>query len=248
MRMDAHTHICLDGSQPIAAIDNVCREMARSGVDAVAAFPLSACFEANRQLAKALDAYTNILPLAFIDPNDSQSAAQLKTCIETYGMRGLKLHPTLSRFHIDDEKKLTPLFAYCDVHRLHIVIHCTTHDPYVHPYRIAAMAARFPHATFQIAHMGAIWEADAAIETAKSCPNVYLDTGIASFNAVRRAIDQVPEKVLMGADFPFYTYALEQQKLCDAFAYSQHAHTPKILDQVLGENCARLYGLLPGEG
>lgn len=241
MRMDGHTHICFDQINPIASVSNVIKEMDRCQLEQVAAFPLTVDFTANYQLAMAAKTQKRIIPLAFIDAGKRDSLAQLRQCIEEYGMCGLKLHPTLCRYHIDDPKKVGPLFAYCDKHHLNIVIHCTTDDPYVHPYRIASMAQHYPNATFQIAHMGAIWGADAAIEVAQRCPNIYLDTGIASFNAIRRAIDQVPNKVIMGADFPFYTYASEQQKITDAFRYSVHATEKTILEQALGKNCATLY-------
>lgn len=247
MVIDAHTHISADAPHPIGTLSNLYAEMDRHGIDRVVAFPLSDARDANERLLEVVAGDARVVPVAFIDPHEPDAARHLAQLIEGEGMRGLKIHPTLSNFHIDDSALLDPLFAYCDERRLNIVIHCTTDDPRVHPYRIESMARRFPHATFQIAHMGAIWAANAAIAAAKRCPNIYLDTAIASVNAVRRAINEVPNQVLMGADFPFYTYAVETAKVRDAWRFSDRADDLSVLARVMGETCAALYGLA-GEG
>lgn len=240
MIIDAHTHICTNNTNPIASVDHLLEEMRAANTDAAIVFPLSDAFSANKELVDAIKGHSNLIPLAFINPNEKEALSQFKQCIEEYGMRGLKIHPTLSNFHIDDRSKLHELFSCYDEHRLNIVIHCTSDDHRVHPYRIETMAKCYPHATFQIAHMGAIWCADQAIETAKRNDNIYLDTGIASFNALRRAMNEVPDKVLMGADFPFYLYEMEQIKVKKAAEYSQN-DTAEVFRLVAGENCRKLY-------
>ena len=247
MIIDAHTHISPDGAHPIATSEHLLAEMATCKVERAVVFPLSTAPDANERLLDLVAGDERFVPLAFIDPRAAGAAGHLARLIEEGGMHGLKLHPTLSNFHIDDAALLDPLFAYCDERRLNIVIHCTTDDPRVHPYRIETAARRFPHATFQIAHMGAIWAADAAIAVAKRCPNVYLDTAIASVNAVRRAINEVPDQVMMGADFPFYTYAVEEAKVRDAWRYSERAGDPAVLERVMGGTCAALYGFEEGD-
>lgn len=241
--VDAHTHISSNGGNPIASYENLKKEMGLNDVSYVIAFPLSDTEDANEAMLKTILHDDKIIPLAFINPHHNDPADHLRILIEERGMRGLKIHPTLSNFHIDDRQLLDPLFSYCDELGLNIVIHCTTDDPRVHPYRIETMANAYPHATFQIAHMGAIWAANAAIEVAQRCDNVYLDTGIASMNAVRRAIDAVPNKILMGADFPFYSYALEQAKIRDAWRYSKYRDDESVLGAVMGNNAIALYNL-----
>lgn len=242
MFVDGHTHICTNGSNPIGAIENIKREMEANAVGKAIVFPLSDTFEANFTMLDVIGGDPSFIPLAFINPHENDAATKFIECVEGAGMRGLKIHPTLSNFHIDDRRLLDPLFSYCNERHLNIVVHCTTDDPHVHPYRIETMARLYPQATFQIAHMGAIWAANAAIEVALNNRNVYLDTGIASMNAVRRAIDAVPNKVIMGCDFPFYTYALEQAKVHDAWRYSKRASNAAVLEDVMGNNAMRLYG------
>ena len=247
MIIDGHTHLCFDGSQPIASFENLKKEMALTHTDHVVAFPLSVRFEDNLRLAELARENRFLIPLTFIDPRQPDCVSQLKQCIQEHGMRGLKLHPTLSQFHIDDLSRVSGLMDYCDEHRLPVVVHCATNYPYVHPFRVETLARLYPHVIFQMAHMGAIWAADAAIAVAKRNANVYLDTGIASSNAVRRAINEVPDKVIMGADFPFYMYSIEQEKIRRAFEYSIHHQEPEVLAALMGGNCQRVYGITENE-
>ena len=242
MFIDAHTHISPDETHPIGAWRNLCDEMSSCDIERAVAFPLSDAPDATERMLECIRGDERMIPVAFINPHEHHAVRHLSRLVELDGVRGLKLHPVLSDFHIDDLSLTDELFSYCDEHRLNVVIHCTTDDPRVHPYRIESVAMRFPHATFQIAHMGAIWAADAAIAVAKRCSNVYLDTAIASVSAVRRAINEVPNQVMMGADFPFYTYSVEKAKVRDAWRFSERSSDIDVLNRVMGGTCAMLYG------
>lgn len=241
MIVDGHTHISTDGKNYYGSLEVLKKEMERTKTDKVVAFPLSEKFESNLELAEIAKENSFIIPLAFINPHDSNCVDRFKECIEEHHMCGLKLHPTLSNFHIDDRELLDGLLTYCNEHSLNIVIHCSTDDHRVHPYRIETMAKLYPNATFQIAHMGAIWATNAAVEVAKRNENVFLDTGIASVSATRRALEQVPEKVIMGCDFPFYSYDLEQLKIDSVLRYSNVENKDLVRNMVMGENCLKLY-------
>lgn len=240
MRVDAHTHVDISKKNEIASVTNLLSEMKNNEIDFAVVFPLSNSIQCNELMMEQIKGIDHLFPLAFIDPNWEDAFDKLKKCIDGLRMKGLKLHPTLCDFHVDDLKKMHCLYEYCDKKRLHIVIHCTSDDRRVHPYRIETVAKLYPNATFQIAHMGAIWDADAAIAVAKRNSNVYLDTGIASFNAIRRAINEVPDKLLMGADFPFYTYRTEIMKITEAFRYSDFHKEYEVLENVLGNNFLKI--------
>lgn len=74
------------------------------------------------------------------------------------------------------------------------------------------LGREFSNVIIQMAHMGEVMAGEYAIDIAKRIPNVYLDTAITSFMAVVHVLEQCPDKVFMGCDYPFYRFEMELQK------------------------------------
>ncbi len=241
MIIDGHVHISTDDTHPKASITSLIKRMDETGTDKVIAFPLSLDEHANEELARMIAPYRNrIIPLAFINPHESNARAHLIKCLDDWDMKGLKLHPTYHQFHVDDLFLMDPLMSVCAERHLPVVIHCTSNDMHVHPYRIETLARAYPNALFQIAHMGAIWDGNEAIDVAGRNKNVYLDTGIASCSAVHRAMIQVKDKVIMGSDYPFHMLETEQLKIRCA---TEGLQDTIALKGAMGDNAQRLYQL-----
>jgi uncharacterized protein len=238
---DAHTHLALTPAQradlPLAGIDRAMTMMDEAGVGvAIALAMTSAPAEQELLLAATRDLRSRFIPFHWVDPRRPGAAGDLERGLDG-GMRGLKLHPIADDFDLADLSVVDPLMEVAAGRGIHVIVHCTSDDRRVDVAKVAGLAQRYPGATVQLAHMGAIWDSSAAIAAAARVPNLYLDTCTASFNAVRRAVVAVPDKVLLGTDYPFYTYALEAAKVAAA---CEHADAPSAFDAITGGTLARL--------
>ena len=241
MIIDAHVHISnrkIEGI-PHADVDSVVRYMDRAGVDKVIGFLYGAItLEDNIEFMKVIGPYKErITPYAWLDPGARDCKEQLCFCMDELGMKGLKIHPLLSNFDLGDLKLMDPLMSEANRRKLHVIIHCTSNETLVDTSKVEKIAQNYPDCIIQLAHTGAIYDGNKAIAVAQRNPNVYLDTGCASMNCVRRAIEKVPEKVLMGCDWPSYTFHAEMMKVRDACELAERADAYKM---VCGENVFRI--------
>lgn len=242
MVIDAHVHIATDEKEnPRARVENVIRKMDGNGIDKAVVFPFSSGLEKQKKLAKLIRPYPGrFIPLAFINPNDADVKEQLLYCLDELGMKGMKLHPWFGNFSLANIGLLRPLFEILNERKLYTVIHCTSEDYRVHPVMFERLGLEFPEVTIQMAHMGEVMAGEFAIDVAKRVPNVYLDTAITSFMAVVHVLEECPDKVFMGCDFPFYQFEMELQKQRLAAADTGDEDGIK---KIMGGNFARVFHL-----
>ena len=241
MIIDAHVHISnhKSDSLPHADVDSLIRCMNKDGVDQVIGFvypPVS--LKENEIFMKTIEPYKDrIIPYAWIDPGEKDCREQLICCLDELGMKGLKLHPLVNEFDLGDLKLMDPIMKEADNRKLHVIIHCTSNESLVDTDKVERIAKEYPNCIIQLAHTGAIYDGNKAIAVAKRNENVYLDTGIASMNCIRRAILQVPDKILMGCDWPSYTFRNEMIKIKDACIY---AGREDVFEMICGGNVSRI--------
>ena len=242
MIIDAHVHVATEENEnPRSRVENIIRKMDENGIDKVVCFPFSAGLHKQKKLAELIRPYPErFIPLAFINPNDADAREQLLYCLDELGFRGMKLHPWFGNFSLANIALLRPLFEILDERKLYTVIHCTSEDYRVHPVMFERLGREFPNVTIQMAHMGEVMAGEYAIDVAKRVPNVYLDTAITSFMAVVHVLEQCPDKVFMGCDFPFYQFEMEIQKQKLAAA---DLNDPEGMKKLMGGNFARVFGL-----
>jgi predicted TIM-barrel fold metal-dependent hydrolase len=157
--------------------------------------------------------------------------------VEEYGLRGLKLHPTMHGYHFVDHALLDPVFAACTDLRIPILVN-SLDDPFVTPLGIEEIARPFPEVPVLIAHMGTVWNVVEAILVAKRTANLFLETSSTQLLEVKMAYrDAGASKVIMGTDWPGSTFELERRKIALAI--------PDAADRRLveGENLRQLLRL-----
>lgn len=242
MIVDAHVHISTSEQEnPRAKVENIITKMDENGIDKVVCFPFAAGLEKQKIMAEEIAPYGNrFIPLAFINPNDINAKEQLIYCLDELGFQGMKLHPWFGNFSLADIELLRPLFETLNERKLYTVIHCTSDDARMHPVMFERLGLEFPDVIIQMAHMGEVMAGEYAIDVAKRTPNVYLDTAITSFMAVVHVLEQCPDKVFMGCDFPFYQFEMEIQKQKLAFEDTGKYENMK---KIMGDNFARVFGL-----
>lgn len=116
--------------------------------------------------------------LCAVDPRRPGALDHYRQCVEDWGMKGLKLHPSAGFLPTDEV--LEPFYEKSAEWDLPIVIHCgnqiaaPVHFDQQRPVFIAEAAARHLDTKFIIAHVGMDLHND-AIMYGKTIPNLYFD-------------------------------------------------------------------------
>jgi predicted TIM-barrel fold metal-dependent hydrolase len=123
------------------------------------------------------------------------------------GLKGIKLHPDMQRFNIDDGRMMD-IYAMLEG-RLPVIFHTGDYRyPFSHPARLARALDAFPKLTVIAAHFGGWSVYDLALEYFHN-RRCYFDVSSAlPFLGGRRAVELIriygAERFLFGSDYPMW--------------------------------------------
>ena len=141
----------------------------------------------------------------------------IKTDVEhllSLGLKGVKLHPDIQAFPIDDERCLK-IYDLCEEKGLPVLMHTGDYRyDYSNPNRLLPVLQKYKNLTVIGAHLGgwSIWE-EASIAY-KDYPNFYVDCS-SSFNYIKPELAKDiirrygANKVLFATDYPMWDYKTE---------------------------------------
>lgn len=176
--------------------------------------------------------------------------AELERC-RGLGATGIKLHPVVQEFHIDD-RRLWPVYAAAQRLGMSIIYHggyfvAGAGGEFARPRRLAAVAGAFPRLLTVLAHCG-VGFFEESIAIAERFPNVYFDCcAIINPDCTLVTLDDTEMvnllrrlgtgRVFYGSDWPFYDPAadLERLRRLDLTGDERRA--------ILSENARRVLGL-----
>ena len=211
MVIDFHTHI-----QPGTDVPHFLSEMDKEGIQLSVVLALGQDQEeldaSNRLIAALVEKHPSRLTgFASVTPTRKNAVKEFEELVRNHGFRGLKLHPPIQHFSIDDPR-VSPLMEKCAELDLPVLFHTggvflrEGIIRYGDPLLIDELAIRHPNTTMIIAH-GNPFGPDPYI--AGKHPNVYLDTTL-TFAQIARLIPRIgpemldwmrsDEKVLYGSD------------------------------------------------
>jgi predicted TIM-barrel fold metal-dependent hydrolase len=132
--------------------------------------------------------------------------------IERLGFKGIKFHPDMQRFNIDDEG-MFEIYSMLEG-RLPVLFHCGDNRfSFSHPKRLRRVLTLFPRLTAVAAHLGGWSLFEQAVDHLldKSC---YLDmSSSVMFLGKQRAEELIrlygAERIVFGSDYPMWNPAEE---------------------------------------
>lgn len=195
-----------------------------------------------------------LIPFVSVDPHRGEAGvAELRRLVETYGVRGVKFHPSMQEFQPNDGLA-DGLYEVMNEHKLIGVFHTGQTGigagmpggagiklRYSDPMYLDDVAADYPDITVIMAHPSVPWQ-DAAISIATHKPNAYIDLSGWSPKyfpqQLLRAINgPLRNKVLFASDYPM----IDPERWLADFAELQLKDG--VRDLVLKDNAARVLGL-----
>lgn len=186
--------------------------------------------QANEDMFKLVQDIPNLYQWVVIDPLNEKTFEQADRMLKSEKCVGIKLHPVLHKFSIEEHGD--QIFSFAEKHSTMIQIHPEKAADYILPY-----ADAFPNVTFIMAHLGGLGHIN-AIKNAKH-RNVYADTsGKASLKnmLIEYAVSQIgSDRILFGTD----TYAAGAQR--GRIEYALISEQDK--ENILLNNAKKLFGI-----
>ena len=225
-------------------LDTAIREMDAAGITRCAAHSVATTphqvHSINEFVMAAARQYPErILPFAALHPG-LENAPGTAQALKVLGFRGVKLHPEIQGFNIDDPKVLDMLAPLEGV--LPVLVHCGDYR-YDNscPTRIKHVLREFPKITLICAHLGGwqVWRENAR---QLAGADVYVDTSSALFALKKGEAEQIiraygVDRVLYGTDFPMWGPVGEVAR------FDRLDLTDEEREKILWTNHLKLFGL-----
>jgi predicted TIM-barrel fold metal-dependent hydrolase len=187
----------------------------------------------NDEVLAAMRAFPGrILGYASAWPSDRGAVrAEIERCLAA-GFTGLKVHDSNGFAYTYED--YAPAFAIADAHRWPVLLHVWGGDDQL--AQVAELAARYPHASFLLAHAGCR-NVEGYVRIAREHANVYLDLALSSSprGLVALLVQEAgADKVVWGSDAYFFNQGHQVGKVLGAEL------SEEVKAQVLSGNAKRL--------
>lgn len=154
-----------------------------------------------------------LVGLGTLHPDSTDIKGDVEKLI-SLGLKGVKLHPDIQAFKIDDYRCLK-IYELCEERKLPILMHTGDNRfDYSNPNRLLPVLEIYSGLTVIGAHFGgwSIWEE--ASRAYADIPNFYVDCSSSFYYLPKEKIKQIirrygANRVLFGTDYPMWTYDSE---------------------------------------
>ena len=217
----------------------------------------------NKRCAELARRYPGrIIPFAGIDPRRPKAPEMLRSCVEEFDMKGIKLHPDQGYSLVSEEVyKILEVAQECNIV---FVTHTGVAPPprrnrFAHPELLDDIGCDFPNLKIVAAHAGGSWHREwCAIATFND--NIFGDLAEWQLDAVgryprfchelRELLDTVGlNKLLFSTDWPcFETFVTAKDwvniiRRLPKDAPPEIQFTTEEVDAILGRNAQRILGI-----
>lgn len=173
---------------------------------------------------------------------DSRDMAGDVAHLRELGLQGVKLHPDIQQFKIDDYRCLK-IYELCEREGLPILLHTgDSRYDYSNPNRLLPVMKIYTELTVIGAHLGgwSVW--DEAVEKLVDLPNLYVDTCSCFAFMDRQKVKDIilaygADRVLFGTDYPMWPMEDEIDALL-SLRLSEEDNR-----KILAKNAEKVFGL-----
>lgn len=209
---DAHVHLGPSGEwlpylEPSVTAEEVIEEMDKEEIDKCIIFPNPAMGdkypELNDIIKDAQDDYPDrFVGFGRVDPRRGDEAVdEVKRCNDI-GLKGIKLHPFVETYRPDH-----PSFAalFDTIYELDMVILSHTGNNFASPGNMRKILEDREDMKLILGHLN-----EGCISVVDKFENVYVDTSGSRVYMLEHAVEEVPDKIVFGSDFPYLHYKVQK--------------------------------------
>jgi uncharacterized protein len=249
---DAHLHLSPAVSADVRiAARSLAHDLRTSGIRRGIVLHLEAHPWRAEEVAEALADHPELHGFINIHPHSDDACGRLRYGIEKLGYIGLKLHPRLQKFPLDDVT-LRRLVAAAGEMGVPVLIDAFPDGDWLmmgfNPLAFADLARNCPKTRIIIAHFGGHHCLDFMM-LAKRLPNIWFDL---SYSLLYYAGSPVEEnllyccrsmkyrRIMYGSDYPDRSVGLARDLSLKAL--SNHGVAPEDIGALMGRNAAEFFG------
>ncbi|MDA4125002.1 MAG: amidohydrolase family protein [Thaumarchaeota archaeon] len=203
----------------------------------------------NDQLAElARKSGDRLVAFAGVDPNaGAEGVRELRRAVKNLGLRGLKIHSSANSVYPNDQRRMYPLYEFCQDAGVPILFHTGTTGlgdcdiKYSKPEFFDEVCQDFPDLKVIMAHFGWPWP-DVTIATALRNPNVSIDVSGWKPKYIPQSVlpylnGILKDRFLFGTDYPM----LRQKEWMDDFEANLRPRLkPGVAEKLLTTNARRI--------
>ncbi len=195
----------------------------------------------NRFIASSVKAHPDrFIGFGSLHPDLEDPEEAVRQLIDL-GLSGVKLHPDMQRFAVDEARAERMFSAFSG--KLPLLVHAgDARYSYSNPARIARMMDKFPDMRVIAAHMGGYSEWDEAARTLAGRKNLYVDLSSTMFSMTDEEIVRDlrlfgADRVMFASDYPMWSPADELKRVLGLKLKSEE------LEQVLSGTARAFLGI-----
>jgi uncharacterized protein len=178
----------------------------------------------NRWVADTAARLPDAVPLGTLHAEDADVDEIAREATERLGLRGFKLHHSVQRFRVDDER-LFGVYERAEAAGHLFMLHVGSmpyRDEFTGLAGFQRVIARFPRLRACVAHMGA-FDTPGFLDLLDVHPNLYVDTTMAMAPAAAPFVGDAgtvsdalllrhQDRILFGSDFPVIPYDYDEER------------------------------------
>jgi len=252
MTIDAHLHLDSDQfASPADAASFLDQEREKAGISHCVVLHLLAQGWSMEEFGEVLALYPKLHGMVNLNPHDKHCHKNLEQAISDMGFIGLKLHPRLQEFSIEEDS-VSRLLNTAGELKVPVLIDAFPDGTHLqqgfHALKYAELAKKAPNTNIIIAHMGGHHVLD-FLMLAKRIPNIYFDISYSFLYYRGSSITQNMiyamksmgfNRIFYGSDYPDRTLAETLKGSLEIF--EDYGVVKDDLNKILYNNAASFFG------
>ncbi|WP_020590153.1 amidohydrolase family protein [Desulfobacter curvatus] len=246
----------IEATLPLLDIQTLLAQMDRGGVSKSLIYAVDApiVYASNEYVHSLCSRYPDrLMGIASVDPFAENALEVIEHAVKNLGLKGLKFHPPLQNFFVNDEK-VFPIYEKALELNIPVIFHVGT-TPFgslcrlsqANPLLVDDIAFEFPDLRIMLTHLGTLWHNESFMVVEKN-PNVFIDTAaylyeipqLLTMDLIRRIGE---DKIIFGTDYPM-PYSDQVHQMVDFVRCIKKLKIPKkIRKKIFSKNIEKLlYG------
>lgn len=252
MTIDAHLHLDSDQfASPADAASFLDQAREQAGISHCVVLHLLAQGWSMEEFAEALAPFPRLHGMVNLNPSDKNCHKDLERAVNDLGYIGLKLHPRLQEFSVEEDN-VAGILKTAGEYKVPVLIDGFPDGTHLqqgfHALKYAELARKVPDTNIIIGHMGGHHVLDFMM-LAKRNPNIYFDI---SYSFLYYRGSSIPQnmiyamksmrfdRIFYGSDYPDRPLDLTLRDSLEIF--NEHSVAKDDLDKILYANAAEFFG------